>query len=275
MESRASPESGANRSAGDNRQAMRAQSPEALETGADLLVLSPDGRTLADLRLGGSRVSVGRLSGANDVVLGPDPARLVTRVGHCAFEQESGRWFVVDGGGVNGTFLRRGDRLERVAGRRALEDGDVVCVLASLDETGERSFFQLRFHKSQDSQATRAAAPAVVEGRRKACLRYDAAEARLVLEQGEERREIEVRAQAHRLVRHMAERNAAIGGAPALCAHDELIEAVWAGEPMHTRTELAKLVWELRRALEPFGAAKLIESERRRGYRLWTCPADE
>jgi DNA-binding winged helix-turn-helix (wHTH) protein len=73
----------------------------------------------------------------------------------------------------------------------------------------------------------------------------------------------------------MAERNAAIEGAPALCTHDELMQAVWAGEPMHTRTELAKLVWELRRALEPFGAAELIESERRRGYRLRTCRGHE
>ena len=73
----------------------------------------------------------------------------------------------------------------------------------------------------------------------------------------------------------MAERNAAIGGAPALCTHEELMHAVWADEPMHTRTELARLVWELRRQLEPLGAANLIENERRRGYRIHTCPADE
>jgi hypothetical protein len=254
---------------------MPAHPQDALEQGADLLVLGPDGRTLADVRLADARISVGRLSGANDVVLVPDPDRLVSRVGHCAFEEERGRWFVVDGGGVNGTFLRRGDRLERVAGRRILEDGDVVCVLASLDEEGEQTFFELRFHESDDSQATRAASFAVGAARTEACLSYDRAEARLVLEQAGERREIHVRAQAHRLVRYMAERNAAIEGAPALCTHDELMQAVWAGEPMHTRTELAKLVWELRRALEPFGAAELIESERRRGYRLRTCRGHE
>jgi DNA-binding winged helix-turn-helix (wHTH) protein len=42
---------------------------------------------------------------------------------------------------------------------------------------------------------------------------------------------------------------------------------------MHTRVELAKLVWELRKQLEPFGAERLIENERRRGYRMRTCPA--
>jgi DNA-binding winged helix-turn-helix (wHTH) protein len=70
----------------------------------------------------------------------------------------------------------------------------------------------------------------------------------------------------------MAERNAVIGGTPALCTHDELMQAVWGDEPMHSRTELAKLVWELRRQLEPLGGADLIENERRRGYRLRTCP---
>ena len=84
---------------------------------------------------------------------------------------------------------------------------------------------------------------------------------------GGERHEIPIRAQAHFLVRYMAER------APALCTHDELMHAVWADEPMHTRVELAKLVWELRRKLEPFGAGYLIENERRLGYRLRTCPA--
>jgi hypothetical protein len=150
-----------------------------------------------------------------------------------------------------------------------LRDGDVVCILGSLTEVGERRFFELAFEETADSQATRA----VELDRPTACLSYKASEARLVLVRGAERQEIQIRAQAHRHVRYMAERNAEAGGSPALCTHEELMEAVWEGEPMHTRMELAKLVWELRRKLEPFGAAELIESERRRGYRLRTCPS--
>ena len=103
------------------------------------------------------------------------------------------------------------------------------------------------------------------------CLRYDPDEARLVLVRGGEKHEIHIRAQAHRLVRYMVERNAAAGGTPALCTHDELMHAVWADEPMHSRVELAKLVWELRKKLEPFEAEHLIENERRLGYRMRTC----
>jgi DNA-binding winged helix-turn-helix (wHTH) protein len=104
------------------------------------------------------------------------------------------------------------------------------------------------------------------------CLSYDIEQARLVLVQNGERHEISIRAQAHRLVRYMVERNEASGGA-TLCTHEELMHAVWADEPMHSREELAKLVWEVRKKLEPFGATQLIENERRRGYRLRSCPA--
>jgi DNA-binding winged helix-turn-helix (wHTH) protein len=52
------------------------------------------------------------------------------------------------------------------------------------------------------------------------------------------------------------------------------MHAVWGDEPMHTRAELAKLVWELRKKLEPLEAEQLIENERRRGYRLRTCAPD-
>jgi DNA-binding winged helix-turn-helix (wHTH) protein len=105
------------------------------------------------------------------------------------------------------------------------------------------------------------------------CLSYDPEQARLVLVQGDERHEIPIRAQAHRLVGFMVERNEAGGGPPVLCTHEELMHAVWADEPMHTREELAKLVWELRKKLEPFGAGQLIENARGLGYRLQTCPA--
>ena len=140
-------------------------------------------------------------------------------------------------------------------------------MLASLSDTGERRFFELAFEHAADSQATRGVVLDLGAG----CLSYDEQQARLLLVRGGERHEIQIRAQAHRLVRHMAARNAE-AGSPALCTHGELMHAVWGDEPMHTREELARLFWELRRKLEPLGAAELIESERRRGYRLRTCP---
>ena len=235
---------------------------------AGVVVSGPDGSELGNVTLSGTQVTVGRLPDTNDIALEPDPELLVTRAAHCTLEREGAHWFVVDGGSVNGTFLRRGPDLQRVTERTPLHDGDVICVLASISETDERRFFELAFQASGDSQATRAVleAPSASE-----CLSYDMDEARLVLVSGGEKHEIQIRAQAHRLVRYMVERNTAAGGSPVLCTHDELMHAVWADEPMHSREELAKLVWELRKKLEPFGAEHLIENERRLGYRMRTC----
>jgi len=234
---------------------------------AELIVSGP-GVPPRRVLLTGVRVTVGRLAGANDIALQPDPQQLVSCSGHLALERHGAEWFLVDSGSVNGTFLRRGGDLLRVTDRTPLHDGDVACVLAGVTQTGQRTFFELSFHAgAADSQATRAAP---LGNGREACLDYDPAEARLVLVQAGARHELQIRAQAHRLVGHMAERNREIG-APALCTHEELMAAVWGGEPLHTREEVAKLVWELRRKLEPFGAAHLIENERGLGYRIRSC----
>jgi len=237
------------------------------------VVVGPGGARIASVPLAG-RVIVGRLPELNDVALQPDPELFVSRTAHCVLESVGGHWEVVDGGSVNGTFTRRGDTLERVDGRAVLRDGDVVCVLASVGEDGARHYFELGFRHLARGQATRAAPVSAVRVSAPpapGCVTYEAQAARLVLRQGSTRHEIRLRPQGHRLVRQMAERNASAGGTPVLCSHDELMQAVWQDEPMHTRLELARLVWELRRELRRFDAEELVESERGRGYRLRTC----
>ena len=241
-----------------------------------LSLRDPDGVSLRALELTGGRLTVGRLPNANDVALEPDPQQLVGRMAHCTLERDGSRWVVVDGGSVNGTFVRRGEELRPVSGRTVLEDGDVVCILGFVSDDGERRYFELVVSATRDPDATRAApVPRAAPARPHLCIDYDRGASRFVLVHGAEREEIRIRAQAHRLVRYMVERNDAIGGGPALCTHDELMRAVWRDEPMHTREELAKLVWELRRKLEPFGGVQLVETEPRRGYRLHSCPHQE
>jgi len=229
---------------------------------AKVVVSGPPGADRAMVELSGQRVTVGRLAELNDIALEPDPEHLVTRAEHCAFERSGGTWSIVDGGGVNGTFVRRGSELKQVVGRMPLRNGDVVSVLASIPHQEDPLYFELAFQVTADSQATRAAASREASGD---CLSYEPQEARLILVHDGERHELHIRAQAHKLVRYMAER------APALCTHEELMQAVWGDEPMHSREELAKLVWELRKELEPYGAGHLIENERRLGYRLRSC----
>ncbi len=227
------------------------------------VVVSGPEREPKAIELAGERVTVGRLPDLNDIALEPDPEHLVTRAEHCAFERAGSTWSIVDGGSVNGTFVRRAEELKRVEGRMSLRNGDVVCILGSIDHQEGARYFELAFEATADSQATRAAPQQEAP---EECLSYDADEARLVLVVRGERHELHIRAQAHKLVAHLAERS------PALCTHAELMDAVWGDEPMHSREELAKIVWELRKQLEPYDAGHLIENERGLGYRLRTCP---
>jgi streptogramin lyase len=104
-------------------------------------------------------------------------------------------------------------------------------------------------------------------------LEYDLGGASLQFIRDGERLPIQLRAQADRLVRHMVERNAELGGV-ALCNHDELLDAVWPSDTSRSREELARLVWELRTKLQPLDADALVETERKRGYRLHAFPVD-
>jgi hypothetical protein len=91
---------------------------------------------------------------------------------------------------------------------------------------------------------------------------YDEGQGRLFVVQVRTRQEIGPRPQAHRLVCFMARRKSGRGGAAVLCSHQELMRAVWADEPVHTREELNKLFWGLRRRLQPSGAKGRVESAR-------------
>ncbi len=237
---------------------------------AEVVVTGPRRAPAESIALTGDRVTVGRLPELNDIPLQPDPELYISRTAHCTFEREGASWVLVDGGSVNGTYVRRGEEVERIGRRAALRDGDVVCILAAVERDGVRRYFELSYRQVADAQRTRAAPVSkirdVVD-----CLVYETDAARLLLVQGAARHEIQLRPQGHLLVRYMATRNASAGGTPVLCGHDELMHAVWEDEPMHTRLELARLVWELRRELRRFGAERLVESERGRGYRLRTC----
>jgi len=231
---------------------------------ARLVVRGPDGRERDVVALAGDRITIGRLAAVNDIALEPDPQQLVSRQEHCSLQRDGSRWFVVDTGSTNGTYIRRGHELERVSGRGELADGDAVCIVAMLADDRTPAYWEISF---DDRGRTRAASFVL----RPACLTYDSEQVRLFLVLGNDRHEIPLRPQTHRLVGFMAERNAAASGTPVLCTHNELMEAVWADEPRHPREELNKLFWELRKKLEPFGAVDLFESERGLGYRMKSC----
>ena len=227
---------------------------------------APDGSQYLTKRLREPKVTVGRLPDINDIALQPDAAQLVTRREHFAFEKRDSGWIAVDSGSLNGTYVKRGDRIERIVQTLELSDGDVVCVLGDMTGQNEPKYWEFEFGDRDRTRPVRLPS-------RSAHLSYDVDTARLFLVRESGRQEIQLRRQAHRLVRFMSERNAE-AGSHALCSHAELMEAVWGDEPFHTREELTRLFWELRSRLQPLRADHLVESVRGLGYRLRTLPGD-
>jgi DNA-binding response OmpR family regulator len=233
---------------------------ERTASGPLLVVYDPDGAERRRIELSGDRVTVGRLSDANDIALEPDPDRLVTRKEHCILRRAGSRWLLVDPGSANGTFIRRDGELSRISSETEIDDGDVVCIVGRWERRKAR-YWELVY-------ADRTRTREVDVGVGSPGLVYEQGTARLLLRHEGDRHEISLRPQAHKLVLHIARRNAEGRGEPILCSHDELMEAVWGDEQFHTRNDLTRLVWEVRQKLEPYNAYDLVETVRGLGYRV-------
>ncbi len=227
-------------------------------------ISGPDGQHFR-MGLTKDRITIGRLKVFNDVALEPDPQHLITRKVHCSLERDADGWWVIDNGSLNRTFRRRGSEIEMVQGRARLEDGDSVLILGNLTETGNPSYWELTF---RDPMGTRPSVHLhlVVS----AYLEYDWIQAKLFRVSGSVRQEIQdLRPQEHKLIRYMDQRNRANGNVAVMCTSEELLAAIWGEEALHTETDLAHLVWELRQKLEPNPKEpRFLETVRGLGYRL-------
>jgi DNA-binding response OmpR family regulator len=226
-----------------------------------LEVRPPDGAAWL-VELAGDVLRIGRETGWTDVDLHAEDGRWISRR-HFRIERRDDGWAVVDEGSRNGTFLRRRGTSARVERALKLEAGDTVAILARMQGASPVDW-EFVFH---DPELTEPAP----DDQDRPGLAYDWVEGRAFVVRGRERTEIAgLRPQEHRLLRHLVARNEQAGGA-VLCAYEELIVAVWGDEPVepHTRDDLARLVYDLRRKVEPDPARpQLVETVRGFGYRL-------
>ena len=231
-----------------------------------LAVRGPDGQQFT-VELAQDRITIGYGAAFNDVALDPDPQRLISRKVHCALERDALGWWVLDNGSRNGTFLRRGAEMEQVRGRALLSEEDAICILGYLPEAAAPRYWELTF---RDPLGTKPAGQAP----RVAFLEYDWIQARLFRVEGASRQEIrELRPQEHKLIRYMDQRNRANDEVPVMCTYEELLEAVWGEEPLHTGGEINKLIFELRQKVEPDPKVpQFLETVKGLGYRLVTRP---
>src|SRR5262249_22080780 len=132
-----------------------------------------------------------------------------------------------------------------------------------LTESGDPSYWELTF---RDPMGTRPTLQLLVP----AYLEYDWIQAKLFRVSSSKRQEIlNLRPQEHKLIRYMDQRNRANDNVPVMCTNEELLAAVWGEEALHTETDLAHLVWELRKKIEPNPKEPcFLETVRGLGYRL-------
>jgi DNA-binding winged helix-turn-helix (wHTH) protein len=243
---------------------------------------SPTGeRSVHELTVG--RITVGRTTpdGAPDIVLEPDPHRLISRL-HCVFEYANGSWTLTDNGSYNGTMLRRNGEFSRVFGSVRLRHGDTAFVLGDLADDESQRYWKLKL----DDPFRTEPAPTGLTARDPDSgpyLDYDWIQMRAWRVDAHQRIEVTgLKPQGHKLIRYMAELSRRNSGSPVACSHTELIHMLW-GPPaewpvgrVYDETNLRNIINAVRKGIEVDPAnPQLLQTERNIGYRLMIRVRDE
>lgn len=209
-----------------------------------------------------TRLTIGR-SHNNEIVL-PDPDKKVSRR-HCAIKRQGDRWWLVDEGSANGTFLRQqGGSSEmdvRAVETILLQDGDVILILGKLTATDQPMFWQLTFRDPNLTDRVECFQPP-------AEIEYDLSQRQLFAVTRQQRAEIKLSPQEGTLIRYLAQQNRNNNNQPTVCGYEELINAIWQ-EPLHTRNEVNRLVWSVRAKIEQdSGEPRFLKTVQGLGYVL-------
>jgi DNA-binding winged helix-turn-helix (wHTH) protein len=240
-----------------------------------LRITSPaDYRSTYELGAGRTRIGRATFDGSPELVLAPDPHRLVSRV-HCIFEHKEGCWSVTDNASDNGTVLRRNGERVRVLGTRTLRHGDAILIIGDITESGEPKYWKLVF----DDPFRTEAAPFPIEpasSHEQPYLTYDWLQMKVYRVDGMHTEEITgLSPQGHRLIRYMAELSRINNGSPVACTHAELITMLWGrreewpANRVYDETNLRNIITAVRRSIEiDHKQPTLLQTERNIGYRL-------
>lgn len=256
----------------ENKESESLASPDNINSRYPFLdVQEPDGKkytlqlqSIFEQRPEPARLTIGR-SDDNDIVL-PDPHKKVSRR-HCTIEREGDRWWLIDEGSANGTFLRQqgggGSEVDvRAVDTILLQDRDVILILGKLTPSEQPVFWQLTFRDPNVTERVAAFQPP-------AEIEYILSQQQLFQVTRQRRVEIKLSPQERNLIHYMAQRQQENDNQPPVCGYEELINAIWQEPFGHTPNEVNRLVWSIREKIErDSGEPRFLKTVRGQGYLL-------
>ena len=209
-------------------------------------------------------IYIGRQSN-NDIVLS-DPYKTISRH-HCSIQYQNNRWWIIDEGSSNGTFLQREiDRQEidvRSEDRIALRSGDRILILGELSLEGQPIFWRLEFVvPGETSQVSQMESVHSIE--------YNLSQQTLYRNIARRRDSISLSGQERALIDYMSRKNHQNGDRPTICEYDELILAVWNDDSFNrNKQHINHLVWRIRDKIElDSGEPQFLKTVTGRGYSI-------
>ena len=209
-------------------------------------------------------VYIGRQSN-NDIVLS-DPQKKISRH-HCSIQYRNNRWWIVDEGSSNGTFLQREiDQPEidvRSEDKIALRSGDYILILGELSSSGQPIFWRLEFVDPGETSL-------VSQMQCVHSLEYNLSQQTLYRNIARRRDSISLGGQERALIDYMCRKNYQNNNEVTLCEYDELILAVWNDDHFgRDKRNINHLVWRLRDRIElDSGEPQFLKTVTGRGYSI-------
>jgi len=209
-------------------------------------------------------ISIGRQSNNHIVLL--DPHKQISRH-HCSIQYKNNRWWIVDEGSSNGTFLQREiDQPEidvRSEDKISLRSGDYILILGELTLSGQPIFWRLEFiDPGETSQVSSMQTIHSVE--------YSLSQQTLFRNIARRRDSVSLGEQERFLIDYMSRKNYQNNNQTSICEYDELIKAVWNDDHFgRDRRNINHLVWRVRDKIElDSGEPQFLKTVKGRGYSL-------
>jgi pSer/pThr/pTyr-binding forkhead associated (FHA) protein len=209
-------------------------------------------------------ISIGRQTN-NHIVL-PDPQKKISRH-HCSIQYKKNRWWIVDGGSSNGTFLQREiDRPEidvRSEDAIALRSGDYILILGELSLSEQPIFWRLEFIDPGETSQ-------VYTLQNIHSIEYSLKQQTLFRNIARRQDPVSLADQERSLIDYMSRKNYRNNNQITTCEYDELIQAIWQDDNFaRDRRNINHLVWRVRDKIElDSGEPQFLKTVKGRGYCL-------